>query len=219
MTRKEILAKIYEQKLMAIIRLQKGDLVSSVVGSLIEAGIKVLEITLNTPDAYEHISRLASIADPALTLGAGTVLDAEACQNAIEAGARFIVTPCFNQAIIDEAHSRDVPVFMGAMTPTEVQNAYVAGADVIKIFPAGTLGIAYFKALKAPLNHIPMMPTGGINISNLKHWLDAGAVALGIGSALTPKDAIENQDYEKLKESALAFIKALEAAEKNSAKN
>lgn len=209
MTRKEILAKIYEQKIMAIVRLKDSESVPAVTKALIEGGIKVLEITLNTPDAFEHISNLHTKAEENIILGAGTVLDADACQKAIEAGARFIVTPCVNQSIIDQAHRMDIPVFMGAMTPTEAQNAYVGGADVIKVFPAGTLGLSYFKAIKAPLNHIPMMPTGGVNVDNLKDWLDAGALALGVGSSLTPQAAIENQDYNKLRENAQAFIKAL----------
>ncbi|MEM6803989.1 MAG: bifunctional 4-hydroxy-2-oxoglutarate aldolase/2-dehydro-3-deoxy-phosphogluconate aldolase [Bacteroidota bacterium] len=210
MTRKEILRKIYEQKLMAIIRLQENESVSAVIGALIEGGIKVLEVTLNTPNAYQHISTFSSRAELDITMGAGTVLNAEDSKKAIEAGARFIVTPCFNPSIIDQAHSQGVPVFMGAMTPTEAQNAYVGGADVIKIFPAGTLGLPYFKAIKAPLNHIPMMPTGGVNVNNVKDWLDAGAVALGVGSSLTSKEAIEKKDYARLRETAQSFIKVLE---------
>ncbi|MEM6806481.1 MAG: bifunctional 4-hydroxy-2-oxoglutarate aldolase/2-dehydro-3-deoxy-phosphogluconate aldolase, partial [Bacteroidota bacterium] len=175
--------------------------------AIMEAGIEVLEVTLNSANALDHIKQWRKNSPASTLIGAGTVISSKDAANAAESGAQFIVTPAFKQEIIETAHSYGIPVFMGAMTPTEILTAWEAGADVIKVFPASALGIRYFKAVKGPLNQIPLMPTGGVNVENAKDWLALGAVALGLGSSLVNKEDLDGEDYEVIKSKAEAFIK------------
>jgi 2-dehydro-3-deoxyphosphogluconate aldolase/(4S)-4-hydroxy-2-oxoglutarate aldolase len=142
-------------------------------------------------------------------LGAGTVLDTKKAGDAIEAGARYIVAPNTNFAVIRFCNDRDVAVMPGALTPTEVAAAWDAGADCVKLFPAELVGIPYLKALRAPLPDIPIMPTGGVDVDNAADWLRAGAVALGVGSQLVRKDALASGNYALITETARKFLAAI----------
>lgn len=210
MTKTTTLETIFAHKVMAIVRLGETEKVQKVADALIEGGIVVLEVTLNTPDALTHIQEIRKRYGTQAVIGAGTVTDVQGCQDALAAGAEFIVTPICNHEIIRLAHQKEVPVFMGAMTPTEIHAAYKAGADVIKVFPAGILGMEYFKAVAGPLPQIPLMPTGGVSRGNAKEWLEKGAVALGVGSALTDKQVIANDDYQQLTDKARSFLDAVQ---------
>jgi len=207
MTRTEILDKIFTHKLMAILRISESHKVQAAAKAIMEAGIEVLEITLNSADALKHIEHLRKNSPSSTLIGAGTVISSKDTANAAESGAQFIVTPAFKEEIIETAHSYGIPVFMGAMTPTEILTAWEAGADVIKVFPASAMGIRYFKAVKGPLNQIPLMPTGGVNVENAKDWLALGAVALGLGGSLVNQEDLDREAYDVIKSKAEAFHK------------
>ncbi len=177
-------------------RLSTSEAVVPTVEALHAGGIVAIEVTVGTPGALRHIERYADHAS--VLIGAGSVIDAESAQAAIEAGAKFLVTPVSKASVIETAQRYQVPVFSGAFTPGEILQAVEWGADVVKVFPADALGMKYFKAVLAPMPHLPLMPTGGVTLDNAKGWLAAGACALGVGSALTDKQAIAKGDYEQI---------------------
>jgi 2-dehydro-3-deoxyphosphogluconate aldolase/(4S)-4-hydroxy-2-oxoglutarate aldolase len=173
--------KILKHKIVAIIRLNKQSDVAPLVDCLVEAGIKVLEITSNTP-GFEQEIKNARIRHQHILVGAGTITNTKLAQRAINAGAQFIVTPNTDKRIVSVAHQCNLPVLMGALTPTDIANAIEYNADIIKVFPAGSMGIDYFKALKGPFDSANLMPVGGINLNNITQWFDAGACGVAISS-------------------------------------
>jgi 2-dehydro-3-deoxyphosphogluconate aldolase/(4S)-4-hydroxy-2-oxoglutarate aldolase len=128
----------------------------------------------------------------------GSVLNPETAQKAIDAGARYVVSPIFKPEIVEKAHMNDVPAFPGAFTPTEIQTAFECGADIVKVFPADVVGMAFFKAIKAPMPHLKIMPTGGVTLTNVADWIRSGACAVGVGGALLDKKAVDNGNYDVL---------------------
>lgn len=185
--RSEIVTNIESEKIMAIIRLDDQLKVAPVLERLVDAGINVLEITSNTPGFAEEILK-AREKFPAAIIGAGTITNARLAQKAISCNAQFLVTPNTNVDIISIAHQSNIPVLMGAMTPSEIAEAVEHGADFIKIFPAGALGLDYFKALLGPFNNVKFIAVGDISLNNALGWFKAGVVAIGIGSSLTNGD-------------------------------
>lgn len=208
MTRNEIVNGIENEKLVVVIRLQYQNEVAGVIKNLVEAGIKVLEVTSNTPGFSEEISK-ARQQYPNILIGAGTVINTEIAEKAVAGGAQFLVTPNTNIAVIKIAHKNNIPVLMGALTPTEVCNAHEAGADFVKLFPADIMGVDYFKSIKAPLNHIKLLAVGGINLENVKAWMEAGAAGIGIGGALT-KTVTNTSQLNAVKTRAAQFISEIE---------
>ncbi|REE00195.1 bifunctional 4-hydroxy-2-oxoglutarate aldolase/2-dehydro-3-deoxy-phosphogluconate aldolase [Marinoscillum furvescens] len=184
MTRKEKLDIILKEKMVAIVRVADQNNAARTLGHLIDAGVKVLEITSNTPGYLEEIRRISG-AHTEVLVGAGTVTNVQTAQASLDAGAQFLVSPNVNMEVIKIAHKHDVPVLMGALTPTEVSEAHENGADIIKLFPANSMGIGYFKAIKAPLDHVKFFVVGGINLENTDDWMQAGAHGIGVGSVLT----------------------------------
>tara|TARA_R110000765_G_scaffold140596_1_gene241167 strand:- start:363 stop:998 length:636 start_codon:yes stop_codon:yes gene_type:complete len=186
MKRAEIVKILKTEKIVAIVRMKEQLEVPAFINSLIKGGIKALEITSNTPGFSEEIANARNrYRQFDVLIGAGTVTDVYIAKEAIEAGAQFLVTPNTNIEVIKVAHAHDIPVLMGAVTPTEVCVAIENGADIIKLFPAGSLGINYFKAIKAPLDKVDFFVVGGINLYNIKDWMEAGAAGVGLGSVLT----------------------------------
>lgn len=170
---------------MAVIRTDSADLATEVAEALLEGGINCLEVTLTIPDAQEVIDRLAKRFEGKALIGAGTVLDAETAKTCIDAGAKFIVSPCLSIETIEFCNKAGVAVFAGALTPTEIFNAWKAGADCIKVFPADNVGGAsYLRAIKSPFPDIRLVPTGGVNIDNISDYFAAGAFAVGAGGEL-----------------------------------
>ncbi len=202
MKRKEILEFIEQEKIVAIIRLNEQIKAPHVVKNLILGGIKVLEITSNTPGYLDEINNARRLY-PNVLVGAGTVTDTRIAENAIKAGAQFLVTPNTNKAIVTEAHKYDIPVLMGALTPTEVCLAVEYGADIVKLFPAGNLGIDYFKAIRGPFNHVKFFIVGGIDLNNMQDWIEAGALGFGIGGSLMGS----NENKEDIAKRVAKFIK------------
>lgn len=196
MTKKEILKEILHTKIVAIIRLASAKPVFPTAMALAEGGVKAIEITMGTPNALQEIEKLAKQAD--ILVGVGSVVDAKTAAQAINAGAQYIVTPATKKTVIEMAHSMGKPILSGALTPTEILQAYKWGADIIKLFPANIFGLPYFKAVKAPIPYLPIMPTGGITVENAAEWLANGAVALGVGSTLVNKKLIAEKDFKTI---------------------
>ena len=180
---------------VAILRRYDTDTVLWIAEAYQEAGFTCLEITMNTDGAPEIISSLRS-KFPDLKIGAGTVCDRKDLEKAIEAGAQFIVTPILDEQVIKHCVTLALPIFPGAYTPTEIYKAWAWGATAVKVFPASQLGVAYIKDVLAPLNHLKLLPTGGVSKENIAAYFKAGAKGVGMGSSLLPKELIDKRDKE-----------------------
>lgn len=171
-----------------------------------QAGLTTLEITMNTPGATDTIASLIEAVEGRLNVGAGTVCNLEDLDRALAAGAQFIVSPIMDEEVIKKCVESQVPVFPGAYTPTEIYRAWALGATMVKVFPAGKLGPDYIKEVLAPLNEIQLLPTGGISLDNMRAFIKAGAKGFGIGSALIPKQLVENEEWDKLSQHFTQFV-------------
>lgn len=194
------LAAIEDAGVVAVIRMDTPERLPDVVAALVEAGIRALEVTMTVPGAIEHIRRTAATLPDGFVLGAGTVTDADAVHRAIDAGASFIVSPVFRRAVMDAALARGAAVAPGCLTPTEILDAWDAGARLVKVFPATALGPGYLKDIHGPMPHVRLMPTGGVTVDNAGEWIAAGAVAVGVGSSLLDRTAIAEGRYEVIVE-------------------
>jgi 2-dehydro-3-deoxyphosphogluconate aldolase/(4S)-4-hydroxy-2-oxoglutarate aldolase len=197
---------------IAVLRLQSIDPLVEVARALIAGGVTSIELTMTTPNALDGIARLSREFGSQAMIGVGTVLDAQTCRKAIEAGAQYVVSPGFDEAVHSATKANGKLSLPGAMTPTEILRAWSAGADVVKVFPSTTLGPGYFKDVLAPLPHIRLMPTGGVDAKNAGDWIRAGAVCVGAGSNLVPKDALARKDWAAITANASAFVDAVRTA-------
>ncbi|CAL1521495.1 bifunctional 4-hydroxy-2-oxoglutarate aldolase/2-dehydro-3-deoxy-phosphogluconate aldolase [Chitinophaga sp. MM2321] len=179
---------------VGIMRNFPADIVAEIIPFYQKAGFTTLEITMNSDGAADIISELVD-AYPDLNIGAGTVCEVDELQIALKAGASFIVTPILNEAVITHCVEKGIPVFPGALTPTEIYRSWKLGADVVKIFPATQFGPAYLKELKGPLNKIKLLPTGGVSLDNIAAFFKAGATGVGMGSTLFDKQMMAKKDY------------------------
>lgn len=181
MTKEEVLQKIKESGVVPVIRTSTAREAEEVIETAYNQGIKVFEITMTVPNAVEVIRNVAQKYDDVL-IGVGTILSKEAAKESLAAGAEFIVTPCLVKSVIDFCRAENKVICAGALTPTEVFEAWQAGADVVKVFPISAMGGAnYIKALKAPFPEIQIMPTGGLKAEDLDEFIKAGAIAIGVG--------------------------------------
>lgn len=201
------LLKIEELGIVAVVRKIDVEIVDDVVDALVEGGIQILEITVDSENSFETMNRLKKRYQERVLVGAGTVLDKETAKTAIDANADFIFSPIFDKELIQLTNKYGRISIPGVFTPTEIVQAYSYGADILKVFPATNLGPKYFKDLKGPLGHIPLMPTGGVNLENMADFVANGAVAVGIGGALFEKETIENREFSKISEVARAYHK------------
>jgi 2-dehydro-3-deoxyphosphogluconate aldolase / (4S)-4-hydroxy-2-oxoglutarate aldolase len=205
----QVLNHILEHKIVAIIRGVSPSKALDVANALYEGGVRTLEVTLNSPKALAVIEEVADKLGDKVMVGAGTVLDPESARAAIYAGSRFVLSPTVDIATIQATRRYGAVSIPGAYTPTEILNAYSWGGDIVKVFPA-TAAIAYMKDVRGPLPQIPMMPTGGVQLDNIKEFQKAGAVAFGIGSALVDsKQEITTEYLKKLTEKARLFNEAV----------
>ncbi len=203
-----VLSLLTRHTTVAIIRGARPADVIPIVQALQAGGIFAVEITLNSDNALQLIEQLAAAATGHLIVGAGTVLNAGAAQAAMDAGAQFIISPSFDPETIRVTKARGIVSIPGAFTPTEILKAYEAGADIVKVFPASSP--QYIKDIRGPLSHIPLMPTGGVNLSNIKAFKDTGAVAFGIGTALVNSSEQVTAAYlAKLTQTAAGFAAAV----------
>jgi len=212
MSKPEIIDRIVNPGILAVIRADSSEQLISVAEALYEGGVIGLEITMTTPNALQVISDVSKRFGKKVLVGVGTVLDPETCRAAILAGAQFAVTPVLRPEVIKMCNRYGIPVAAGAYTPTEALTAYESGADFVKIFPADQLGPQYIKNILGPLPQLRIIPTGGVTVATVEAFIKAGCVALGAGSSLVSKDVLKNQDWKKLTETAAAFVEAIKKA-------
>lgn len=209
-----IVKKIQEEKIIAILRGIPLEDIGATAEALYEGGIRLLEITFNQnsenrlKETAKAISLVKKMYGESMQIGAGTVLSREEVNVAVDAGAGFILSPNVDEEVICYGCDRGMEMIPGAMTPSEVMTAYNAGAPIVKLFPAGNLGEPYCKAIFGPINQVPMIAVGGIDLGNLESFLKLGFVGAGIGSNLTPNNLIHNGRFSELKELASAYVAA-----------
>ena len=205
-TRSEIASLLTRPGIIAVLRTDKPAQVPAICEALLAGGVIAHEITFTVPRALEAIRDASRRFGSQALIGAGTVLNAEACREAIDAGAEFVVSPITKGEIAEAARASHKPVMLGAYTPTEAQAAHEAGADFIKIFPADKLGPAYIKALRAPLPHLRIVPTGGVDLNTAADFLKAGCAALGVGGSLLTAEILRTNNWPELTRLARAFV-------------
>lgn len=208
-----VLKTILDTGIMAVIRAQSSDQLIEASLALCEGGVKALEVTMTTPNAIEVIRNVsAEVQGKGVVVGVGTVLDTETCRAAILAGAQFVVGPCLNLEIIQMCRRYSVVCIPGAYTPTEILTAWQAGADIVKVFPADTLGPAYFKAILGPLPQVRLTPTGGVDLDTVGPFIKAGACCVAAGGNLVSKKALETKDWQSITQAASQFIAKIKEA-------
>lgn len=213
MNKSEVLQQIKDTGVIPVVRATTADEAMRAIDAIREGGISVLEITMTVPGAVGVIEQVAARFGHDALVGAGTVLDAETAKACVSAGAQFIVSPALNMETIAYCHEQDVAVMPGALTPTEVVHAWKAGADFVKVFPAGAVGGAsYLKALKAPLPQIELVATGGVSLKTAADFIKAGAAALGVGADLVDIKAIREGQSALITERAKQFVQIVHEA-------
>ncbi|WP_075618828.1 bifunctional 4-hydroxy-2-oxoglutarate aldolase/2-dehydro-3-deoxy-phosphogluconate aldolase [Paenisporosarcina indica] len=196
--KQDMLNRLLESGVVAVVRKIEADKVMDVIAALVEGGITGIEVTIDSPNAFHVISEAKKLFGEKAVIGAGTVLDGESAVRAIQAGAEFIFAPTMSRDTIAVANRYGKIVIPGVFTPTEILQAYEWGADIVKVFPASVLGSQFIKDVRGPLGHIPMMPTGDIGLENIQEYIKAGAVAAGVGGSLLNKEYIQNGEWDKL---------------------
>lgn len=214
MNKQDILDKVKELGLLAVIRGPSLDLTIRMVEALINGGVTGIEITYTTPDAEEIVRTLASKYGKAILLGMGTLTKPEQVASARSAGANFIVSPICESTLVCAMVKSGLLTMAGALTPTEVFQAYSLGTDVVKIFPGSLGGPAYIKALRGPFPNIPMMPTGGVKAANLAEWFASGVVAVGAGSELCPLVLAKEGKFDEITKIAAEFVQVIKSVRK-----
>lgn len=212
MNKAEVLEQVKELGVLAVIRGPSRELTVKMVDALVAGGILGIEITYSTPGAEDVVRTLSSKFGSRIVLGMGTLTKPEQVLSAKDAGACFLVSPICDANLLKEMVSSGLLTMAGALTPTEVFQAYSLGADVIKIFPGSLGGPAYIKALKGPFPYIPMMPTGGVNAGNVAEWFSTGVVAIGAGSELCPPQLAKEGKFDEISERAAEFVRVVKTS-------
>jgi len=213
MNRQEVANRIAEIGIVPVVRASSAKQAMLAAEAVCAGGIPIVEVTMTVPGAIEVIAQLAKSMGSEVLIGAGTVLDADTAERCIDAGAEFIVSPGFDLETVKFVNGAGKLIMAGALTPSEVITAWKAGSDFVKIFPCGTVGGAkYIKALKAPLPQIPMIPTGGVNLTTAADFILAGAAALGIGGELVSASALESGNTVPIVEAARSFVSIVREA-------
>lgn len=210
MTKLQQMERIEACRIIAIIRANSANELIEAAAAIHAGGVDVIEVTMTTPNALQVISDVAAAYGDAVLVGAGSVLDAETARAVMLAGAEFIVSPVTKPDVIEICNRYGKVAIPGAFTPTEILAAWETGADYVKVFPSSGVGSGYIKDVKAPLPHIPLVPTGGINAENAAEFISAGATALGVGSALVNNKLIEAGEFAALTESAQNLVAAVQ---------
>ena len=209
---KAVLKKIGEFGVVLVVRCETEEEAVNGIRAVLAGGIKAVEITFTVPGAPGVIRRVKKELGETVLLGAGTVLTPEQAEDAVDAGALYLIAPNSDEKVIGAAKRLGVPMIPGAFTPTEVVRAWDLGADAVKVFPASLGGAAYIRALRAPLPHIPLVPTGGVDERTVGEFLRAGAFAVGAGGALFDRRRLQDKDYAGMTEVARRFMAALNEA-------
>jgi 2-dehydro-3-deoxyphosphogluconate aldolase/(4S)-4-hydroxy-2-oxoglutarate aldolase len=203
--KQNVLDRILDCGIAAVVRAESAELALKAVEAAREGGIYVIEVTFTVPGVLGIIKELARAAGDDIVLGAGTVLTPQMASDAIDAGARFIVSPCTSIETINMAKAKGVCVFPGALTPTEIVTAWQAGADMVKVFPASVVGPSYLKDMHGPLPDVKFMPTGGVDLDNAMDYLENGAAALGVGGTLINKKLLNEGNFAEITRRARGF--------------
>lgn len=214
MTKSEIIQRLFDPGIIAIIRADSADQLLDAAGALLAGGVTAMEVTMTTPNALQVVTDVVAQFGAKIIMGVGSVIDPETVRLAVAAGAEFIVTPVTKPEVILAANRLEKPIASGAFTPTECLLAHESGADFVKLFPAEFNGPGYVKALLAPLPQLRIVPTGGVTAENVGAFYEAGSVALGVGSALVSKAVLKSRDWPELTRRAAAFVEAARAAKK-----
>lgn len=213
MGKSEIVRKIRNVGVIPVVRGDSTEIARRAILAILKGGIPVLEVTMTVPGAVQMIRELTREVGSEALIGAGTVLDAKTAQQCMEAGAQFIVSPALDLGTISYCRERGIAIMPGALTPTEIVSAWSAGADFVKVFPAGALGGAsYIKSLKAPLPQIEVVPTGGVSLKNAAEFIKAGAAAIGVGADLVDVNALRNGLDSEITERARQFVSIVQEA-------
>jgi 2-dehydro-3-deoxyphosphogluconate aldolase/(4S)-4-hydroxy-2-oxoglutarate aldolase len=210
--RQQTVDTIQQLGVVAVIRIKDAAKLRAVVDAIAAGGVRAIEVTMTVPNAVELIRKLAATLPPEILLGAGTVTDAGTARAVIDAGARYVVSPVFRRDVIAACLERDVAAAPGCFTPTEILDAHECGADIVKVFPATALGPQFIKDVRAPLPQVRLMPTGGVSLDNAGDWIRAGAVAVGVGSALLDGKAIEEGRFDVLTANARRIVASVASA-------
>lgn len=211
-SRVDIVSAIEACGVVAVVRLRDARAGLDVAKALAAGGVTAIEVTMTVPNAVRLIEELAQSLPADVIVGAGTVLEAETARQVMAAGARFVVSPVCRPDIIGMCHDHNVPAMPGCFTPTEILTAWDAGADIVKVFPATMLGPGYFKDVRAPLPQVKLMPTGGVTIENAGAWIRAGAVAIGVGTALVDPKAVAESRFDDITRLARRIVDAVRQA-------
>jgi 2-dehydro-3-deoxyphosphogluconate aldolase/(4S)-4-hydroxy-2-oxoglutarate aldolase len=212
MSKANHLRQVLDSGIVAVVRAPESVQLVEVVRALADGGVTVVEITFSVPNALEVLRDVRKALGDRVLLGAGTILDAETGRAALLAGAEYLVSPTLNLDVIRLCNRYDKLVMPGAFTPTEILSAWEAGADIVKVFPAEVVGPAFFKALRGPLPHIRLMPTGGVDLNTAAAFLKAGACCLGVGGQLVEPRAVATRDFARLTDLARQYVAAVRAA-------
>ncbi|MCQ6559552.1 bifunctional 4-hydroxy-2-oxoglutarate aldolase/2-dehydro-3-deoxy-phosphogluconate aldolase [Paenibacillus mendelii] len=204
----QMLDRLLQEKVVAIFRYIEDQYADQAAQALLDGGISMMEITMNTEGATGMISRWREKFGEQASIGAGTVLDLDMAKEAVAAGSQFIISPNLDESVVAYGYENGVPVWPGCMTPTEIVRAWKAGAEAVKVFPMGTLGWKYLAEIRAPLDKIPMMGTGGVDLDNIADYFRAGACAVGMGSKLVNLDWVRSGRFDLLTERARKFAEA-----------
>jgi len=212
MDRAAVARQLEELGIVAVIRVKDPERVRGIVSALAAGGVRALEVTMTVPRAVDLIRDLAPRIPDGFLLGAGTVTDVATARAVIDAGASFVVGPVFRLDVLAVCHECGVPAIPGCFSPTEILDAHEAGAEIIKVFPATALGPQFIKDVRAPLPQLKLMPTGGVTVENAGEWIRAGAVAVGLGSALVDAAAVESGRFEEITSRAMRAVVNVAAA-------
>lgn len=212
MDKQTTLDRIQQLGLVAVLRGPSPELTIKMVDALVAGGVKGIEITYSTPNAPQVVAELAKKYGDDIVLGMGTLTEPAQAEEAKAAGANYLVSPFFEPELARAMVATGLATMIGALTPSEIFAAYRAGSDVVKVFPGSAVGPSYIKAVKGPLPHIPMMPTGGVNAGNLADWFAAGVVAVGAGSELCPPKLAKEGKFDEITRTAADFVRAVEVA-------
>ncbi len=211
-SRDRVLAAVRAAGIIPVIRADSPDVAMRVVEALAAAGLPVAEITMTVPGAIDAIAAASRRFGSEVVIAAGTVTDAVTAQRAIDAGAEMIVSPCLVDDVIGLAARRQVAVMPGALTPTEIVTAVQAGADLVKVFPASSVGgPAYLRSLRGPFPDLSVVPTGGVTLDNIAEYFRAGAAAVGVGGELVSRELLAAGDFKGIGELATRFVRAAAA--------
>lgn len=209
MAKEDTLNRIRELGLLAVLRGPSSEETIRIVDALVEGGVTGIEVTFTTPNALDVVAELDGKFEDEILIGMGTLTRPEDVAGAKAAGAKFLVSPMFEPELVQAMTSSGLPVMIGALTPSEVFQAYQAGSDVVKVFPGSLTGPGYIKALHGPFPNIPLVPTGGVDIENIPAWFEAGAFAVGAGSQLCPKDLVKSGQFGEISRIAREFIRVV----------